>query len=195
MALFPYGDAARAAVDVFRSVEEYNTKKPEGLPAVSVGVGVCTGPVVLGSIGIPERMEISVIGDTVNVASRLEALTRNFGVQCLVSPEVAKDAEKKGLTTRFVGEIRLKGRSTATSVSELLTTVDPLIDVKIANSHGLSGAIESFRDGHLEECQEKLSSLAPGDPVAHLYLTQSKKMLADLKTIPPPPLVIVMETK
>jgi adenylate cyclase len=86
-------------------------------------------------------MDVTVIGDTVNVASRLEALTRNFGVSCLVSQEVSREAEGRGVLSRNVGDIQLKGRTSSTPVYELLWEDDPTKDLKLANATGLESAI------------------------------------------------------
>ena len=69
--------AVRAAVDLQKMLVEFNkTRVAEGADAIRIGVGICTGPVVAGYIGSTRTMEYSVIGDTVNVASRLCSLAK-----------------------------------------------------------------------------------------------------------------------
>ena len=87
---------------------------PDGVPPVRIGVGLHYGPVVLGDIGNERRLEFAVLGDTVNVASRLEGLTREVGTDLVASAElVARVREEGGPAGRLVslGERNLRGRA------------------------------------------------------------------------------------
>ncbi|SEO85712.1 adenylate/guanylate cyclase [Salinihabitans flavidus] len=80
--------ALRAACAMLRSLEEWNAdRKMAGEPEICAGIGLHYGPVVLGDIGT-NRLEFTVIGSTVNVASRLEAMTRTLGADLLISDAV-----------------------------------------------------------------------------------------------------------
>jgi class 3 adenylate cyclase len=91
MGLFPGSpaDAVEAAVKIQLAVQNL-AERDDARPALQVGIGVHTGPTMLGTIGVENRMEATVLSDAVNLAARLEALTRRFGVGTLISDEVVK---------------------------------------------------------------------------------------------------------
>ncbi len=96
MALFGIGnrsidhadDAVAAARSIQRNLEQLNAKRSaRGDETINIGIGINTGPAIVGSIGSPERMEFTVIGNTVNVASRVEALNKTLGTSLLLTKE------------------------------------------------------------------------------------------------------------
>lgn len=104
---------ARAAVECAMRMsvvlDEVNARRlAQGLGPVEVGIGVHTGALVAGNIGIPERMEYTVIGDTVNLSSRLEGLTRQLGQRILVSGETA--ALLEGVPLLELDPVSVRGR-------------------------------------------------------------------------------------
>jgi len=107
-------NAARAALEIVEAAQA--VPKPTGGPT-TVGVGVHAGEVVLGSIGSPSRRDYTVIGDTVNVASRVEGLTRELDADVLVTDTVL--AAAPGLETEEVGPVRVKGREEPVVVHRL----------------------------------------------------------------------------
>lgn len=77
--------AVRTALAMINRLEELNTKKFFGDVHITIGIGIHTGPLIAGYVGCLERMEYTVMGDTVNVASRLQSLTKEYSVPILVS--------------------------------------------------------------------------------------------------------------
>ena len=105
MALFGAGDSnsnhADAAVtagrEILRALEELNREfAVDGREEIRIGVGLHTGPAIVGSIGSPQRLEFTAIGNTVNVASRIESLTKTVGRSLLLTADV-----KASLTSDF----------------------------------------------------------------------------------------------
>ncbi|MBM4420111.1 MAG: adenylate/guanylate cyclase domain-containing protein, partial [Chloroflexi bacterium] len=79
-----------------------------GEPVAGFGVGVHTGAVVLGAVGLPERSDYTAIGDTVNTASRMESLTKELGVDLVVSADTAARIEAGVLNP--LGEVAVRGK-------------------------------------------------------------------------------------
>jgi class 3 adenylate cyclase len=103
--------ALRAASAMLAAMDELNaTRRARGLPAVKLGIGVHSGMVVAGCIGSGVHLEFTVLGDTVNTASRLEAVTKELGVALVVSEATVRLAgQSEGL--RPVGTVAIRGRS------------------------------------------------------------------------------------
>ena len=104
-------DAFEAAVDMRRALEEVNKSfEAEGLPQLKFGIGIHTGPVFAGTIGAESRMEYTVIGDTVNTASRLESLCKNYTSDLLLS-EAAAEKIRKEVELKFVADAEIRGKT------------------------------------------------------------------------------------
>jgi adenylate cyclase len=113
-------NAVRAAVRMRRGLQELNVRLEErGLPPLRTGIGIHTGEVVAGNIGSERRMEYTVIGDAVNLASRLESSTKDLGVSVLVS-EDTYELTKHMADFRKVKEITVKGRKAPVMTYEVL---------------------------------------------------------------------------
>jgi adenylate cyclase len=78
--------AARCAVEMLARMDKWNASLPPGQPPMKIGIGIHSGTVTAGNVGSPDRLEYSVIGETVNLASRLEALTKDFKTPIVMSP-------------------------------------------------------------------------------------------------------------
>jgi class 3 adenylate cyclase len=103
--------AVRAALQMLEEMGALNVRLRErGLPELEMGIGVATGPVVVGTLGATQRVEYAVIGDTVNTASRLEGLNKELGTRLLLAPGT-RDALAGVLPTRGLGEVPVKGKA------------------------------------------------------------------------------------
>ena len=114
-------DALACARAILGEIETYNRERDRnGQPSVDIGIGLHFGPVVLGDVGDKSRLEFAVVGDTVNVASRFERLTRELGVNLVVSGDLMS-ALSDGAQDLKVGldqdsPQRLRGRDRTVSI-------------------------------------------------------------------------------
>ncbi|HEY8075067.1 MAG TPA: adenylate/guanylate cyclase domain-containing protein, partial [Labilithrix sp.] len=112
--------AVRAAVRMRKALADLNVKlAARGKPPIKTGIGIHTGEVVAGNIGSEARMEYTVIGDAVNLASRLESSTKDLGVNVLIS-EDTKNFLDDEFEVRAVKEIHVKGRAAPVMTYEVV---------------------------------------------------------------------------
>ena len=115
MAIFPNSpqDALNAAIAMQQQLSSYNqARQTKGRSAVKMGIGLHTGSLIMGIIGDENRMDAATIADTVNMASRLEGLTKHYGTSILVSEEsLDKMDTKTAFQLRYLGKVQVKGRT------------------------------------------------------------------------------------
>ncbi len=176
MALFdgPVDDALAAAVDLQLAIRDYNQPRLalHQLP-ISIGIGLHRGPLMLGIIGEEGRMDSTVIADAVNLASRIESLTKHYDCQILVSRSTFEaQTNPESYATRPVDLVAVKGKSLKVELLEILDErLDARVPLKIELAAHLAGAIAAFRAGDLLEARSRFQNLAYRDPQDHLYLT------------------------
>ena len=106
-------NALDCAYGMFDAVDRWNKRRRDGgLPPICLSVGIHYGEALLGEIGSARRLELAVVGDVVNVASRLEALTRQLGCRMAVSEDFVRAVREEGALDRHLalGQLRSAGR-------------------------------------------------------------------------------------
>ena len=115
--------AVKTGCDMQAALVRLNRKfEDEGIPQLTIGVGVHSGEAVIGNVGSPDRMEYTVIGDTVNVASRIESLCKRFGPCVLISAATRSEVVDGAFAFESVGDEFLKGRAEPVSIFRVTET-------------------------------------------------------------------------
>ncbi|MGE3760073.1 MAG: adenylate/guanylate cyclase domain-containing protein, partial [Pseudobdellovibrionaceae bacterium] len=131
-------NAVRACLEMRVALEELNKKRSErGQDPILIGMGLHSGRAISGTIGSTERMEYTVIGDTVNMTSRIEASTKAFGVDLLVSELVHKQVDKN-FAMEEAGTATVKGKS------------EPLRLYKVIGYKDAKGTVETVTTNYSE---------------------------------------------
>jgi adenylate cyclase len=112
--------ACNCALEMSRSLEKLNIKwKEEGRKPISIGIGLNTGPVSVGNMGSDKRLAWTVMGDNVNLASRLEGMTKQYRVQVVISEGTYRQVAKQ-FVCRDLDRIRVKGKLQPVTIYELV---------------------------------------------------------------------------
>jgi adenylate cyclase len=186
---FPQEDHAQracsAALDMCARLEELNLGwRQQGRPTLAIGVGLNTGPVNVGNMGSDRRLAWTVMGDNVNLASRLEGLTKEYGVRVVVAESTWQQVQAH-FVGRDLDRIRVKGKQQPVGIFELLDFREN------AERHGelLAGFEEAMRAYRRREWQEAIAGFeallirSPQDGPSQLFLRRSREFLAEA---PPP---------
>jgi adenylate cyclase len=180
MALFPLGAEAAldCALDIQRQMSLYNEDRAcRGLGAVSIGMGIHEGPLMLGTIGEAARMDGTVISDVVNTASRLEGVSKEYGLSVATSERIlASLPDPTKYHMRFIGKVRVKNKSMAVSVFEIYDCDPPAIigrkdRAKADFERGLA-AYYARRFDEAKSLLEAADLILPGDGPTLRYLNE-----------------------
>ncbi|MGL5059231.1 MAG: adenylate/guanylate cyclase domain-containing protein [Microcoleus sp.] len=177
MALFSdfADDAVKAGIAMLNILRTYNQyRQKSNYVPIRIGIGINTGTLMLGTIGGKSRMDSTVISDAVNLASRIEGLTKDYSVPLLISHATFERLRNPAdYAIRIVDKVKVKGKSQFVTVHEVFDADPPEVrSAKLANVNLYNEAMilydrKEFREaGKLfDECLR----ITPGDPVVRIY--------------------------
>lgn len=185
MAIFEAGNvtqgarnAVLAAIDMHKELITYNLHRANsGYAPIDIGIGINTGDVVIGTVGSHERMDSTVLGDNVNIAARLQELTKTFGVKIIVSEQAQMSlGSDSGFLLRELGDVNVRGRKEPVRLYEVFNADPaPLQQDKLSALPTHRVALECFRRGEWawakmlwEDCQKRF----PTDSVYRYMIEQ-----------------------
>jgi class 3 adenylate cyclase/GAF domain-containing protein len=178
MALFDgYPDSAiQAAVDMSAELRELNGKRAaRGEAPINMGVGINSGPLTLGTIGGATRIKCGVIGECVNLAARIQDLTKRYHAFLLASDaSIAALRDRSRYTCRVVGRVTVVGSKIPTTLYEVVDAELrlPVRDAKLACLEGYERAVEAFYKTEFDAAAEEFDACiraCPEDVPAKLY--------------------------
>ncbi|HNF24880.1 MAG TPA: adenylate/guanylate cyclase domain-containing protein [Leptospiraceae bacterium] len=182
MALFPSSaeDAVNAAVDMLKEIRVYNQHRLKvGYDPIKVGFGIHIGNLMLGIIGADERMEGTVIADSVNLASRIEGLTKIYDSPILISEEILTKMINPSLYNyRYIDKVRVKGKQHPITVYEVYDgQPDFMIELKNSTKPFFEEGIARYQEQRFDLSAAsftKVLEINPNDTAAQIYLKRSR---------------------
>ena len=176
--------AVTTAMTMTQRIKDLNPViEAEGWPEIRVGVGISSGDMSVGNKGSRFRVDYTVVGDAVNLGSRLEALTRVYGVDIVVGENTV--AAISGIRFRELDRVRVKGKTEPVVIYEPLGTIEDIDEPTRSSLQQFSRALEYYRDCRWEEAKRLLNDLAEVDPDRRLYRLYLER-IAQLQEQPPP---------
>lgn len=176
MAIFPDSatDALTAAIEMQKAVLELNKERSiDNLPPIRAGIGMHTGPLIMGITGDEFRMDAATISDTVNTAARIESLTKYYKAPLLLSHEtLAFINGQQHFTIRHLGNVRLKGKHKVLTIIECIDGNEPAVyQRKLKTLSSFTEAMRYYNEGQFENAIGVFASIVAIDPddetVAH----------------------------
>ena len=165
-------DALRAGLAMLRSLRDHNRERAAaGTKELSIGIGVNSGVVALGLVGGVNRMALTVIGDAVNLAARVESTTKRYGAKLLISEETrAQLVDPSGFAIRRMERVSVVNRRRPVTLFEVYDEDPPALrEAKHATLPFFAEAFGLFDAGDVAAARaafERCAALLPGDPVA-----------------------------
>ena len=185
MALFDRSpeDAVHTSVKMLDALRVYNKERiQEGNNPILIGIGVNTGKMMLGTLGESDRMEGSVISDAVNLAARLEGLTKLYKTPLLLSEETFLKIGDSIFDTRLIDKVAVKGKENPVMVYEVLNgEYTDLRDAKISTLPKFKKGFELYQNQQFENALELFRTCiekVPEDGVAELYIERCEKLIS-----------------
>jgi predicted ATPase/class 3 adenylate cyclase/tRNA A-37 threonylcarbamoyl transferase component Bud32 len=183
MALFHTGaeHAVAAAIGMQRRLTHWNAfRQAEGEPGLAMGIGIASGDILLGTIGAPGRIKCGVIGDSVNLASRVEGLTKQYGLALLIDGGTWRRLPRPDrFLIREIDRVQVVGREQAVDLYEVFDAdPEPLRLAKHGCATLLAEAIDLYRGGSFTQARaifERCVEAVPGDPVPAMYLERCER--------------------
>ncbi len=199
MALFPTcaDDAVCAGIAMLKRLTEYNKLlRTAGFKPLNIGIGINTGPLMLGILGGQKRMEGTVIADAVNVAARVESLTKSYDTALLITEYTyQKLVNTSQYLMRVIDRVTVKGKTKPVTVYEVFDAEPPaIIELKSSTLHDFEQGFRCFHNEQFEQADvffEKVLQVNNNDNVAQVYLEHCRKVLN--MTMPERPKILMVD--
>ena len=188
MALFPHqpNHALQATIDMQKKIRTYNKKRiVEGYEPIEVGMGLHSGPLVMGIIGDVKRNDTAIIADTVNTAARMEGLTKHFGANIIVSGNSLERIDnKQQFNLRYLGKVKVKGKDKVVDIYECFDgDTNEQIRLKKNTLNDFEKALKHFFEKEFSKALalfEKILELNPKDTTSQYFKERAIDYIEDI---------------
>ncbi|HQT21982.1 MAG: hypothetical protein B7X86_03775 [Sphingobacteriales bacterium 17-39-43] len=185
MAIFPgnASDALCAAIEMQKQVGILNTERSaNGQSPIKIGVGMHTGPLIMGITGDADRLDATTISDTVNTASRLESLTKQYKADIILSDACAEQiVQKEKFHLRNIGLVQLKGKHRSINIHECFNgNSEEDIFKKQRTLSTFNMGIYNYLNSSFAASVQAFNSVVevhPGDRTAEFFLSNAKDFM------------------
>ena len=176
--------AVRAALGMARAVEQLNQEhRAQGLPEIGVGIGLNTGLMCVGDMGSNIRLSYTVIGDAVNLGSRLEGLCKTYGVAIIASESTRSMAP--GFVWQELDRVRVKGKAQAVNIYTPLADQSQASALNAEELACWQQVLAHYRAQDWAQCGQSLAALQRQAPQSVLYALYASR-LEEMMSSPPP---------
>jgi len=173
-------NAVKAAIGMQQQVDIFNNEHKDSWDEpLRVGIGVHSGPVIIGTVGSEERMDSTVMGDTVNLASRLEGLTKFYGSKIIISQPTFEFIEQEdSFEIREIDLVMVKGKKKPVTIYEVCNCdPDPIREQKMESKNNFSEGLKNYRASKWKQAITKFKACVkecPSDRTAEIYIDRCK---------------------
>ncbi|MCI5116554.1 MAG: CHASE2 domain-containing protein [Candidatus Electrothrix sp. LOE1_4_5] len=172
--------ASDCALAMLRELAVLNLSwQQQGMPKIRIGIGIHSGVARVGNMGSRQRFDYTVIGDAVNLASRLEGLTRLYGVDILVSGTVSTALQESDFFFRYIDTVCVSGKTEPVVLYQLLPIRNRVnvTDEKIEEEEAYNSALALYRAKRFQEAASSFQDLCSKYPADKLYAVYQERCL------------------
>ena len=185
MAIFPLSatDALSAAIEIQKEVSEFNKMRQEkNRSSIQIGVGMHTGPLIMGITGDYDRMDACTISDTVNTASRVESLTKHYKASILLSDASLKQIENaEHFHLRNLGFVQLKGKLSSINVHECFScNTQHELEKKLETLSSFNNGVSFYVDklfSNANDAFKNVIDVNPDDRTARFFYNHTRQII------------------
>ena len=174
--------AVKTALEMAEAIQILNDEhKASGLPQIGIGIGLNTGTMCVGDMGSDIRRSYTVIGDSVNLGSRLEGLSKIYGVDVVVSETTRKLASD--FVWQELDKVRVKGKDNAVAIFRPLAPIGQVDEARNAELKIWSLALKTYRMQDWDQCDVQLLNLQRLNAKKYLYQLYTERVIS-MKLLP-----------